>query len=418
MSALSVTAINTTRGKQPLPPGWRWVRLKEIAGLVSGGTPPKDEPGYWGGDIPFVTGADITEFQIGPQNARAFLSPKGLQSGKTAVCQPGTVLLVTRTRVGRVGVAAQTIGASQDLTPLTCGPQVITNYLCWYLRSISSYLLENCRGSTIIGLTHQFVKDLPVPIPALAEQHRIADLLTKQMAAVERPRAATMVQLESTRELLAACLKEVFEGPDANHWPRFPLGSLLASPLRMGVSKAPSPDGVARCLSLSAVRKGSLDVAASKNVQVTEREAASNWVKPGAFYVVRGNGNISLVGRGGMAPDPLPQPVLYPDLLIEVQVEPSRILPSYLRWVWDSPQTRLDIENRARTAAGIYKINQANLVKVILPVPSLTEQECIVSKLTSRFEQIEALCLALEEQLDHINKLPAALLTRAFTGGL
>ena len=138
--------------KRSLPDGWRCVRLGEVGCFESGGTPSKDNLDFWNGHIPFITGADVTDFHISSKNARAFLTDAGLTSGKTAVCHPETVLFVTRTRVGRVGIATETMGASQDLSPYICGPEIFPEYACRYLLSVSDYLSGNCRGATIQGL--------------------------------------------------------------------------------------------------------------------------------------------------------------------------------------------------------------------------------------------------------------------------
>ena len=144
--------------EKPLPHGWRWEKLSKLGRFESGGTPAKENADYWGGDIPFVTGADITEIFISSKNARSFLTRKGLLSGKTAICKPDTVLVVTRTRVGRIGIAAEEMGASQDLSPFICDKDLFPEYLCRYLHSISETLLENCRGATIQGLTREVLR--------------------------------------------------------------------------------------------------------------------------------------------------------------------------------------------------------------------------------------------------------------------
>ena len=52
---------------------WQLVRLGEVATTSQGGTPRKNEADYWNGQIPFLTGADLTGISIEPQ-ARPFIS--------------------------------------------------------------------------------------------------------------------------------------------------------------------------------------------------------------------------------------------------------------------------------------------------------------------------------------------------------
>ncbi len=220
-----------------LPDGWRWTRLDEVGTFVSGGTPSKANEAYWGGTIPFVTGADITELRISSRHARSFLTEVGMASGKTAICPAGTVMFVTRTRVGRLGVATETMGASQDISPLICGPELLPEYACRYLLSISDHLITHSRGSTISGLTRDFARSLEIPLAPLSEQKRIAAILNEQMAAVDRARAAAKRRLEAAKALPAAYLRAAFDSPEAQKWPKKRLGD-IAMIVQNGIYKS------------------------------------------------------------------------------------------------------------------------------------------------------------------------------------
>jgi len=63
-----------------------------------------------------------------------------------------------------------------------------------------------------------YLSDLPLPLPPLPEQKRIAAILTEQMTAVERARVAAEEQLEAARVLLLAYLRQMFESDEARGW--------------------------------------------------------------------------------------------------------------------------------------------------------------------------------------------------------
>jgi type I restriction enzyme S subunit len=191
---------------------WPSKKLETIGNFESGGTPSKEKEKFWDGDIPFVTGADITDFYISKKNARAYLSQEGLNSGKTAICTKGTILFVTRTRVGRVGIATEIMGASQDLSPYICGAEILPEYACRYLLSISDYLTNSCRGATIQGLTRNFIRSIEIPLPPIKKQKIIAETLDKQIASAEIVRETLNQQLDTINKLPAALLKRAFNG--------------------------------------------------------------------------------------------------------------------------------------------------------------------------------------------------------------
>jgi len=155
-----------------LPQGWRWKRLPELADLKNGGTPSKINPEYWkNGNIPFVTAADCTELFV--FQGRSYLTEEGLLSGKTVVCEPGDVLIGTRTRVGNCSIAKVRLGASQDLTRAKLNATCIPEYLCLYIRNIASDVAFFSQGTSIQGITRNFLHNLSIPVPPVKEQRRI-----------------------------------------------------------------------------------------------------------------------------------------------------------------------------------------------------------------------------------------------------
>ena len=177
------------------------VRLGELVGMNQGGTPRKEDPEYWGGSIPFLTGADLTDFRVGRQHARSFLTDAGLVSGHTAVCEAGTLLLATRTRVGLAGIATELMGASQDITCLYPDDQIDSEFLCHTLLRLAPELQRLSRGTTIQGITREDMCSVPVLIPPLSEQRAIADALDSIDEAIERTEAV-IAATETLRDSL------------------------------------------------------------------------------------------------------------------------------------------------------------------------------------------------------------------------
>ncbi len=283
-----------------------------------------------------------------------------------------------------------------------------------FVKSLSNLV----KGALYPAVTDKQVRDHWMPMAELLEQRRIAEMLGEQMATVELARAAVEAQLEAAKALPAAYRQDTFNSHEAKNWPERRLNNLLAQPVKTGISKPLSPAADKRCLTLSAVRDGALDLSASKPVAVSDPEAGGNWVMSRAFYVVRGNGQLRLLGRGGLAPAVVDPPVLYPDLLFQVVTDPDQVDREYLRFVWESDAVRADIERRARTSAGIFKINQANLAEVTLPVPALPEQRRIAARLVEQMQSAEQLRTVLARRLADIETMPRILLRRAFSGEL
>ena len=170
-------------------------------------------------------------------------------------------------------------------------------------------------------------------------------------------------------------------------------------------------------MTLSAVRNGSLLLDKVKSVDVTDAEAKRNEIRAGVFYVVRGNGNRSLVGRGGIAPNQC-SGVIFPDLLFEVNPNPNILSIDFLRRAWDSQSVRSQIEEKAKTAAGIYKINQQNLASIELSIPPLFIQKHVAEILSNKISKITGIQGMIFDELAAIGTMPASYLCQAFSGAL
>ena len=187
------------------------VTLSSLCQFLNGGTPPKSESRYFEGDIPWITSADITSPIV--DAARSFITDEAVSASATNKVPAGTVLLVTRTGVGKVAVAGVDLCFSQDITAILPDKgQLDTAYLVHFLRTKQDYLLSMARGATIKGVTRNVITDLVIPLPPLPEQRRIAAILD-QADALRAKRREALAQLD---RLAQAVFVEMFGAPETN----------------------------------------------------------------------------------------------------------------------------------------------------------------------------------------------------------
>lgn len=288
-------------------------------------------------------------------------------------------------------------------------------YIAWFMRSPT--YLERAPISTSPGqlprIRTEEVGAVQLELPTLDDQRRAALKICRSFDAVRRAVQAADAKRQAVQDLYGAVLRVAL---NCNSWPMHRLGEVLARPVRTGISKPEVRLGSVRCLSLAAVRGGLLDLAMNKPVDLSPEEAITSQVKPGALYVVRGNGRKSLVGRGAIAPVEVPRDLVFPDLLFEVVPNPDLASTAFLRFAWESPSVRRQVEQMARTSAGIFKINTKNLVSVSLQLPSVEEQERIAADLTSFVAKHQVLRDSVAAEFAHVDAMPQAVLRRSFGG--
>lgn len=93
-------------------PAWEQRKLGELIQLGgSGGTPSANNPDYYGGDIPFLSIADINGRDI--TNTAKTLTNEGLQNSAAWIVPSGAVSLAMYASVGKVGIIRQDTATSQ-----------------------------------------------------------------------------------------------------------------------------------------------------------------------------------------------------------------------------------------------------------------------------------------------------------------
>lgn len=200
------------------------VALGEVATFLNGGTPSKAHTEYFDGDIPWITGADITASIV--DRARSHITEQAVRSSATNVVPAGTVLLVTRTSVGKVARAAVPLAFSQDITAIIHDPsKVDAQFLVHFLKTQQVVFERVSRGATIKGVTRDAVEGVKLPLPSLAEQRRIAAMLDK----AEELRAKRHAAIALLDQLPQAIFLEMFGDPATNpqKWPRIPIEALV-----------------------------------------------------------------------------------------------------------------------------------------------------------------------------------------------
>lgn len=406
-----------------LPEGWRLARLEELQA---------DEPraitdGPFGSNLTSAhyteTGARVVRLQnIGDgtfNDAPAYISWDHFESLRMHEVQPGDLLIASLGDVlPRACLAPATLGPAivkADCIRVRLSPKVDSRWVMYAMQTpmVRRWAARQLHGVGRLRLGLKAIRQIPVPLPPLVEQRRIVDILEDHLS-----------RLDAAEHLMESALRKAQSLPDVSlvqhplvaRAPMAALGELLAVGLSNGRS-VQTREGGFPVLRLTALKDGIIDLGEHKPGAWTEDEAKSFLVSPGDLLVSRGNGSRPLVGRGGLVVDSEPA-VAYPDTLIRIRVRPDRMQPEFLALIWNSPSVRAQIEPMAKTTAGIYKINQRDLCKVRLPVPSLAEQARVVAELGElRVSQARLRAIVLKARAQSAG-LRRAILSAAFMGRL
>jgi type I restriction enzyme S subunit len=386
-----------------LPQFWEQVSLGDVCEIIMGQSPAGTSYNSHGEGVPLLNGP--TEF--GPTY------PIAIQwtSQPTRFCRRGDILLCVRgATTGKRNIADQEYCIGRGLAALRGKDQrVETDFLWFALDLVTGNILRETAGSTFPNLPGDKLCAVTIPIPPLAEQRRIATRLREQLAEVARARAAIEAQIDACEELPPAHLRAVFNGAVATQWPRRRFHEVCGI-----VAKQVDP----RIPEFEALPHVSAENIESGRCRLMDvRTAGEDGMMSGKYLFESGDVLYSKLRpylrkavvapfRGVCSAD------VYP-----LRVNAAELDAEFTAWMLVGEEfTRYAVGESQRSR--MPKLNREQLFSWDAPVPSLSEQREIVSRLDAELSAARNLREVLSARLAAIEKMPAALLREAFSGRL
>jgi len=207
-------------------------------------------------------------------------------------------------------------------------------------------------------------------LPPIQEQARLVEALSAYRNADE----ALGVAADNLAATRSAYVSHVI-GQNGEAAVKVSVGSLLVDGPTNGRSPAPSDSETGfKTVSISAIRDGVFDPEGCiKFVEMTPADARPFIVQSGDIFAVRGNGNRDICGKVGVSRQTYPD-LVYPDLLIRMRFDPSRLLTDFVVAQWNHPAVHGRLISRAKSSNGIWKVNGQDIRAHTLVVPPMDAQ--------------------------------------------
>lgn len=192
-----------------VPENWVWVRLGAIAEIVTGGTPSKKHPEYYGGNFPFYKPSDLDQGRL-TYDASEYLSEEGknvsriIPKNSTAVCCIGSI--------GKCGYLMCEGTTNQQINSAI--PKINSLCLYYYLctENFVQDLLSMASATTIAIVNKSKMESCAFPLPPLSEQQRIVERIEELLAKLDEAKERLQEVADSFAVRKAAILHNAFTG--------------------------------------------------------------------------------------------------------------------------------------------------------------------------------------------------------------
>ncbi len=391
-----------------LPDGWRWVRLNDVC-IQDRQTIEVESPLF--GELAYLSLEHIES-----NSGKILREPSEAieDEGKSNTFQFDSRHVLfgkLRPYLNKVSLPNFKGRCTTELIPLLPYDCITREFLAWILRRQESVnaAMKDKTGSRMPRANMEALLRLPIPLPPLGEQKRIATILNESLGAVEQARVATEVQLNAAKALPAAYLREVFNSPEAEKREKRKLGEVCqiiakqVDPKKPEFGRLPHVNGEnieSGTCRLIYLNTASEDGMTSGKYIFESGDVLYSKLRP---YLRKA---VVVDFEGVCSAD------MYP-----IKVDKQELDSNYAAWLLVSDDFTKYADEESRRAR-MPKLNRDQLFAYEFPIPSLDTQRTLVSELKEKMFRADVARKHLTEQLEAISILPTALLRRAFRGEL
>ncbi len=191
---------------------WPLVKISDFCLTGSGGTPSREVPEYYQGDIPWIKSGDLRENIV--TSATEFISREAIQKSSAKIVSSGAILVAmygaTVGRMALLGIDAATNQAVCNITP--DASRADTKYVYYALLSKVPEFLRSAIGGAQPNISQGLIRSTEILLPPLSEQNRIASILDKADA-IRRKRQQA---IKLADDFLRAVFLDMFGDPVTN----------------------------------------------------------------------------------------------------------------------------------------------------------------------------------------------------------
>jgi restriction endonuclease S subunit len=386
--------------------GWTLVPLKEVC--LDFIVPQRDKPTAFDGDIPWCRIEDIEGRYLNGSRSGQKVTKELADKMNMHLCPKGTVISACSASIGNQAITTTDCYTNQTFIGLVVNPDLLYNvYLYFFLESQTKSLLSLGQGATIKYISKDKYKSMLIPLPSIGEQQRIVSRLDSAFAHIDELKANAEKQLCEARALFQRALTKAMEPKEG--WAEKRIDEVCS--IARGGSPRPIKDYITNDPNgLNWIKIGDTDMGgkyiySTKEKIKPEGLKKSRWVEEDEFLL----SNSMSFGR----PYILKTNGCIHDGWLVLRDYQKYLDIDFFYYVLSSEFVQKQFRTKAQGST-VSNLNTDRVASVTIPVPSLSEQQRIVSRLDSLSAHVRELEEVTQKTIAECDALKQALLRKVF----
>jgi type I restriction enzyme S subunit len=280
------------------------------------------------------------------------------------------------------------------------------DYLCYAIMFYDVMPLIN--GTTRAKLNQAAMRKMSIPLPPLPVQRKIADVLDRTDALIEKRKA----QIKKLDLLIKSQFIEMFGDPVTNPkgWEKVFLRTVITHANNGMVRRGNDATG-SIVLRLVELQNGYIDYTKPNRILLTEDEKMRYLLHDNDFLFARVNGNPDYVGRCAVFKN-INEDVFHNDHIIRVRFDEDKFQGCFASSLLNSSYGKRQMRSQIKTSAGQYTISQYGIGAIEVVVPPLSLQ----NQFADFVQQVEAQKSLLQQSLAKLELNYKSLMQKCFRG--
>jgi len=398
--------------------GWQIKKIGDVCRLMTGGTPSRKKPDYFGGDIRWLVSGDIHQAEIFDCEGR--ITQEGMKNCNAKLLPVNSVMIALNGQ----GKTRGTVALLR--TPATCNQSLVSIspndpdelmpeflYVNLHGRYQEIRTMTGDSGNDRRGLNMMLIRGIEIPIAPLSEQQRIVGLLSEAFAGLATCKANVEKNLQKARAIFDSYLHAVFTQPSSG-WVDTTLVNAL-SVLRNGLNCKQDKSGKGTRISrIESIWNAEFDLTRVGYAELNEAQRSKFLLKKGDVLFSHINSSIHVGKTAFFNAD---EEVVHGVNLLLMRPQPtllSEYLDLYLKFIFANGYWLRVCKQSINQAS----VNQQDINRVPIRYPDLEVQKAIVGQIRKLREETQRLASIYERKLAALDALKKSLLHQAFTGNL
>ena len=432
-----------------MPEGWAWCRLGDVCSIIMGQSPESSFISNNSDGMEFHQGKiHFTEKYIQKANNYTF--------NITKIAPKNAILLCVRAPVGVVNITEREICIGRGLCSVYPKYRIQSEFWFYWLQCQKDTFEQKSTGTTFQAISIELIKNILIPLPPLSEQHRIViaieamftqivlleqnkvDLQTvvKQAKSkildlaihgklvpqdpADEPASVMLERLRAEKEAKIAageikCRKNdsyiyknstdncyyqkftdgyeadisdeiPFDVPDGWAWCR--LGEIYYHTTGKALKKSNEKGSLKKYITTSNLYWDTFDLSEVRTMYFTDDELDKYTIKKGDLVLCNGGD----VGRAAIWS--YDKDICYQNHISRMRPKTNGIENRFFLYVLKFYKEQNMLKGKG---IGISSLSASDLLSVIIPLPSLFEQQRIVAKIEELFAKLDFITAVLTE---------------------